>query len=72
MVPATKYRRRKTQMMNIDILNKPLLKSLLNKTIYFHDVMNAYSIKTSAVCSLPAGVLGLVYVRGTFSKYTHW
>lgn len=47
--------------MNLDILDKPLLKSLLNETIYFHNIMNAYSIRTSIACNLPAGILGLVY-----------
>lgn len=51
-----------TQMMNVDILDKPLFRSLLNKTIPFHEVMNAYNIKTSITFNIPASVLGFIYV----------
>lgn len=55
-------------MMNVDILDKPLLKSLLNETIPFHDVMNAYNIKTSLASDLSSSVLGFTYVskRGNY------
>lgn len=54
--------------MNVDILDKTLLKSLLDCTIPFYDVMNAYSIKTSLSYHLPSNVLGFVYVskRGNY------
>lgn len=48
--------------MNMDILDKPLLKSLLNETIPFSDVMNAYNIKTSVATDLSSTVLGFTYV----------
>lgn len=48
--------------MDINILDKPLFRSLLNKTIPFHEVMNAYSIRASIAFNIPAGVLGFVYV----------
>lgn len=48
--------------MNINILKNPLLRSLLDRTIPFHETMNAYGIKTSIVSDIPAEVLGFVYV----------
>lgn len=48
--------------MNMDILDKPLLKSLLNETIPFSDVMNAYNIKTYVATDLSSTVLGFTYV----------
>lgn len=62
MVPATKYKRRKTQMMNIDILDEPLFKSLLDKTIPSHEIMSAFNVRTSIDFNIPASVLGFVYV----------
>ena len=54
--------------MNINILENPLLKSLLDKTIPFHETMNAYDIKASIVSDIPGEVLGFVYVsrRGNY------
>lgn len=54
--------------MNIDILDKSLLKSLLDENISFHEVMNAYNIRTSIACNIPASILGFVYVsrRGNY------
>lgn len=50
--------------MKFNILDKPLLKSLLEETIAFHEVMNAYNIRTSIAFNLNSTVLGFVY----FSK----
>jgi hypothetical protein len=54
--------------MNIDILEKPLLKSLIDGTIPFFEVMNAYNVKTCLSNHLPAHILGFVYVsrRGNY------
>ena len=54
--------------MNVDILNKPLLKSLVDGIIPFYELMNAYSIKTSLTYNLPSTVLGFIYVskRGNY------
>ncbi|MBC2580590.1 hypothetical protein [Clostridium sp. DJ247] len=48
--------------MSIEILDKALLKSLLNEDIPFHEVMNAYNVKTSVAFNMPASVLGFVYL----------
>lgn len=48
--------------MSIEILDKALLKSLLNEDISFYEVMNAYNIKTTIACNIPASVLGFVYL----------
>lgn len=48
--------------MNIEILDKPLLKSLIDETLSFYEVVNTYNIKTSMAYSLPSPVLGFVYV----------
>lgn len=52
----------------MDILDKSLLKSLLDETISFHDIMNAYNVRTSIACNLPVSILGFVYVsrRGNY------
>lgn len=54
--------------MDINILDKPLLRSLMDETLPFYEVMNAYNIKTSIACNLPSAVLGFVYV----SKHNHY
>lgn len=48
--------------MSIEILDKALLKSLLNEDIPFYEVMNAYNIKTTIACNIPASILGFVYL----------
>lgn len=52
----------------MDILDKPLLKALLNEDIPFYEVMNAYNIKTTIACNLPSSTLGFVYLsrRGNY------
>ncbi len=52
----------------MNILDKSLLKSLLNQTLSFHEVMNAYNIRTSIAFNLPASILGFVYLskRGNY------
>jgi len=46
----------------MDILDKPLLRSLLNKDIPFYEVMNAFNIKTTIAFNIPASILGFVYL----------
>lgn len=48
--------------MKFDILDKPLLKSLLDETLSFHEVMNAYNIRTSIAFTLESIILGFVYL----------
>lgn len=48
--------------MDINILDRPLFKSLLDKTIPFHEVMNAFNIRASIAFNIPTSVLGFVYV----------
>lgn len=47
--------------MSVDILDENLLKSLLDENISFHEIMNAYNIRTS-IGNLPSRILGFVYV----------
>ena len=49
-------------MMNLDILDKPLLKALLNEDIPFYEVMNSFNIKTTILFNIPSRVLGFVYL----------
>ena len=46
----------------MDIEDNRLLKSLMDKTISFHDVMSAYDIRTFIAFNLSGKVLGFVYV----------
>lgn len=46
----------------MEILDKQLLKSLINEDICFHEVMNAYNIRSSIACNLPSSILGFVYL----------
>ncbi|MEY7998654.1 hypothetical protein AB8U03_00310 [Clostridium sp. Mt-5] len=52
----------------MDILDKPLLKALLNEDIPFYEVMNAFDIKTTILFNIPACILGFVYLsrRGNY------
>ncbi|WP_123053105.1 hypothetical protein [Clostridium sp. JN-1] len=52
----------------MDILDKPLLKALLNEDIPFYEAMNAFDIKTTIACNLPSSILGFVYLskRGNY------
>lgn len=52
----------------MDILDKPLLRALLNEDIPFYEVMNAFNIKTTIACNIPVSVLGFVYLsrRGNY------
>ncbi|WP_039653786.1 hypothetical protein [Clostridium tyrobutyricum] len=52
----------------MDILDKPLLKALLNQDILFYEVMNAFNIKTTIGFNIPSSLLGFVYVsrRGNY------
>ncbi|AEM79784.1 hypothetical protein [Thermoanaerobacter wiegelii] len=55
-------------MSSINLLNTFLMKALLDETIPFHEVMNAFGIRTHIVFNLPASVLGFTYVsrRGNY------
>ncbi|MDD3224729.1 MAG: hypothetical protein PHX70_08550 [Clostridium sp.] len=52
----------------MNILDKPLLKALLNEDIPFEEVMNTFNIKTTIACNLPVSILGFVYLskRGNY------
>ncbi|OGO77630.1 MAG: hypothetical protein A2Y23_11790 [Clostridiales bacterium GWB2_37_7] len=54
--------------MKIKLLDAPILKALLDDSMYFHDVMNAYGIKTSIAFNLPAAIYGFVYkgIKGNY------
>lgn len=54
--------------MFMDILDKPLLKALLNQDIPFYEVMNAFNIKTTIAFNIPSVLLGFVYLsrRGNY------
>jgi len=46
----------------MNILEKALLRGLSSQDIPFHDVMNAFNIKTSIVFNLDSKIHGFVYV----------
>ncbi len=50
--------------MSLEILDKPLMKSLLDGTIPFHEVMYAYDIRLHIIFNLPSSVLGFTYISG--------
>jgi hypothetical protein len=54
--------------MKAELLGKTLLNSLIDGTIPFADVMNAYDVRTTLNYHLPSHVLGFVYVsrRGNY------
>ncbi|MEQ2129932.1 hypothetical protein QTP99_08025 [Caldanaerobacter subterraneus KAk] len=49
-------------MSSINLLDTSLMKALLDETIPFHEVMNAFGIRTHIVFNLPSTVLGFTYV----------
>jgi len=55
-------------LSSINLLDTSLMKALLDEIIPFHEVMNAFGIKTHIVFNLPASVLGFTYVsrRGNY------
>ncbi|MEW9083225.1 hypothetical protein [Caldanaerobacter subterraneus] len=55
-------------MSSINLLNTSLMKALLDETIPFHEVMNAFGIRTHIVFNLPSTVLGFTYIsrRGNY------
>ncbi|EGD51586.1 hypothetical protein TheetDRAFT_1546 [Thermoanaerobacter ethanolicus JW 200] len=55
-------------MSSINLLNTSLMKALLDETISFHDVMNAFGIRTHIMFNLPSTVLGFTYIsrRGNY------
>lgn len=54
--------------LDVDFLEKTLLRSLLDGTIPFDDVMNTHNVRTTLSFELPSNVLGFVYVskRGNY------
>jgi hypothetical protein len=48
--------------MILDFLDKPMLKALKNENISFHEVMNAFDIRTKISLNLPSSIYGFVYV----------
>lgn len=48
--------------MTLNFLDKPLLKALKNENISFHEVMNAFDIRTKIALNLPSSIYGFVYV----------
>jgi hypothetical protein len=48
--------------MKLNFLDKPLLKALNNENISFHEVMNAFDIRTIIALNLPSSIYGFVYV----------
>jgi hypothetical protein len=48
--------------MILNFLDKPLLKALMNENIGFHEVMNAFDIRTRIALNLPSSIYGFVYV----------
>ncbi|MGB9780653.1 hypothetical protein [Caldanaerobacter sp.] len=55
--------------MSLEILDKPLMKALLDGTIPFHEVMYAYDIRLHIIFSLPSSVLGFTYISGKGNYY---
>jgi len=45
----------------INLLETPLLKALLDESISFHEVMNAFDIKVSIAFNISQSVYGFVY-----------
>lgn len=48
--------------MKLNFLDKPLLNALLNENISFHEVMNAFDIRTRIAFNPPSSIYGFVYV----------
>jgi hypothetical protein len=48
--------------MTLNFLDNPLLKALLNENMSFHEVMNAFDIRTRIALNLPSSIYGFVYV----------
>lgn len=48
--------------MTLNFLDNPLLKALLNENMSFHEVMNAFNIRTKIALKLPSSIYGFVYV----------
>lgn len=55
-------------MSSINLLDTSLMRAFLDETIPFHEVMNAFCIRTHIVFNLPSTVLGFTYVsrRGNY------
>ena len=47
--------------MSVDLLDKPLLKGLIEKSIPFHELMNAYGINATIV-NISSKIYGFIYV----------
>lgn len=48
--------------MKLNFLDKSLLNALVNENISFHEVMNAFDIRTRIAFNLPSSIYGFVYV----------
>lgn len=55
-------------MMGISLLDEPLLRSLLDENISFHEVMSTHNIQTQVAFNLSSNIKGFVYVsrRGNY------
>ena len=56
-------------MSNIHFLSDPLIRSLLDETISFHEVRNAYNITTHVALDFPSSLLGFVFVSKKGNYY---
>ncbi|MHC1750772.1 MAG: hypothetical protein AB9856_21065 [Cellulosilyticaceae bacterium] len=55
--------------MNINLLDEPLIRALRDENIPFHDVMNAFNIRTQVAFNLAAYIKGFVYISKRGSYY---
>jgi hypothetical protein len=49
-------------MTQINLLDEPLVRGLLDETIPFHEVMATHNVKTRISCNLRGNIKGFVYV----------
>lgn len=54
--------------MSVDLLNKPLLKGLLEESIPFYELMSAYGIKV-IIANISTKAYGFVYVSSRNNSY---
>lgn len=53
----------------MNLLDEPLIRSLLDEHISFYEVMNTFNIKTQVAFNLPSSMHGFVYVSKRGSYY---
>lgn len=66
------YKRRSKGLLIMDkiqLLDEPLIRSLLDETISFYEVMNAYNIQTQVAFVLPPSVYGFVFLSKNSNYY---